>query len=140
MVERKKTRKTKRGFTFIEVMVAAIILSSGMVSIYKVFIATLGYLNHLSCRSYATTVLNNKITEFAQRFQLERKILFGTEADQEKCQINNKWVDFKYTMSLMPMGKFDDLFLLNGRITWVEGRKHISLSRSVLLAQLNPRE
>src|ERR1039457_5245129 len=56
------------GFTFVEVMVSLVVLCCGIVVIYKSFFLCADYLNNLTCRIYASSLIDEKIGDIAKSF------------------------------------------------------------------------
>src|SRR5579872_1277046 len=57
-----------QGFTFVEVMVSLVILCCGIVLIYKSFFLCADYLNNLTCRLYASSLMDEKIGDITESF------------------------------------------------------------------------
>src|SRR5271155_1181395 len=62
------TGNNSRGFTFVEVMVSLVVLCCGIVMIYKSFFLCADYLNNLTCRLYASSLIDEKIGDIAKSF------------------------------------------------------------------------
>src|SRR3989338_1352826 len=62
-------KNSKRGFSFLEVMVAVMVLSGGLISIYKSFFTSLDYTNHLTIRLQANILLDEKIATLNRLLQ-----------------------------------------------------------------------
>ena len=62
-------RRGERGLTFIEVMVTAVILSAGLVAVYRSFFTGVDYLNHLACRLHALNMIEGRVSTSERGFQ-----------------------------------------------------------------------
>ena len=67
-------KRTKKGFSFIEVMVATAILSAGIVAIFQSFFLSMNYLNHLTYRIHALSLIENQIVRI--KTQIKPDIIF----------------------------------------------------------------
>ena len=80
-------KSKKRGFTFIEIMVTLIILTSGITMIFKSFLISLDRINYLTTRMYASVQIDNRISEIQKMlraykvlpFELDKNILLILE-------------------------------------------------------------
>ncbi|MDE2027350.1 MAG: prepilin-type N-terminal cleavage/methylation domain-containing protein, partial [Candidatus Omnitrophica bacterium] len=77
---RSATGNNRSGFTFVEVMVALVVLCGGIVLIYKSFFLCADYLNNLTCRLYASSLLDEKIGRITRAFAEwpARELNFGS--------------------------------------------------------------
>src|SRR3989338_11171657 len=73
--------KRNRGVSFVEVMVAAAILSFGIVMLYRAFFVSLNYVNHITYRLYAMNILDNKISMLQKTFEVSKIIPFTAEQE-----------------------------------------------------------
>jgi len=134
----KNNRWGKHGFSFVEVMVALAILSGGVVFIYKSFLISLDYIHHLACRSYALTLLDNKINYFQQIFAAKKEILFNQQDAGDEVTINNRKVYFRYEMDFKMVEKLKNIYQLDISLAWNEGNRHKQLARQVYIANYDP--
>ena len=117
-----------RGITFIEVMVTVVILSAGLVAIYRSFFIGLDYLQHLSCRLYALNLMESKIASAEQNFRSLKDFDIGPLTDT--AVINNHPVEFRFTVNLVPVGNLLSVFKLDIAISWEERQRVVTVSRS----------
>lgn len=126
-----------KGLTFIETMVALVILTSGLVAVFKIFISSIDQLNHLTNRLYATTVLDNRIVKIERDLRVFKILPY--ELDQaEKVDVGPKEVEFSQEMQLSAIDEFSDIFALDLTLKWKEANRNISMSRSIYLADFYP--
>jgi len=127
----------KRGFSFVEVMVALAILSGGIVLIYKSFLISFEYIHHLSCRSYAMTILDNKINDLQQIFAAKKEIPFQQNSVGESAMINNRLVYFRYQLDFKVVGNLKNIYQLDIALDWDEGSRHKKFTRQVYISHFN---
>lgn len=130
------TGNKNKGFTFIEVMVALVILSIGIVMIYKSFFLCVDYLSYLNCRLYAAQMIDSKISDITQSYKQSPDGTFKRGAMTESIEINRKWVDFNYSIDLFPEGGIDYVYRLKVGLSWYDGHRLMHLSRESLLTKI----
>ena len=130
------TGSKHKGFTFIEVMVTLVILSSGIVMIYKSFFLCLDYLSYLTCRLYASQMIESKIADISRSYQESQGAFFDRGATTETMEINHKWVDFNYTINLTPLSGLEHVYHLQISLAWYDGKRLMKLSRESLLTKI----
>jgi prepilin-type N-terminal cleavage/methylation domain-containing protein len=118
----------KKGLTFIEVMVTIVILTSGLVAIYRAFFIGVNYVERLSHRLYALNLLDSKIAVIEKDFRSLKDFNIG--AMTESAVIDHHTVDFQYTIHMAPVGKLLSVFALDITLTWQERGQIMSISRS----------
>ena len=123
----------KEGFSFVEVMAAAAVLAIGLVSIYRAFFVSLDYLNHITYLMHAMTFLDIRIEMIQKRFELSGEINLGQGNDLYKVVINNRPIDYSYSMAIHNVKDVDNIYQLDLTITWNEGGRTIRNSRSVYI-------
>jgi hypothetical protein len=126
------------GITFIEVMVTAVILAAGLVAIYRSFFIGLDYLQHLSCRLYALNLIENKIASAEENFRSLKDFDIGPLS--ETAVINNKSVEFRFTVNLEPVGNLLSVFKLDLALTWEERDRVVTISRSAYFSGITALE
>src|SRR5208283_1755565 len=104
-------RESIKGFTFVEVMVSLVVLCCGIVLIYKSFFLCADYLNNLTCRLYASSLLDEKvgkITESSALWPSADRALTANDFDFGDTvltlEINHKPVQFSFAINLKPLG------------------------------------
>ena len=124
----------KRGFSFLEVMVAVMVLSGGLVLIYKSFFIALDYTKHLTYRLQANILLDEKIAALNRLLQDQNQLTLIQPPAIDHVIIANKPIDFQYTFDFRSVENFKGLFLLDISISWMEGNRRIQLSRETYLS------
>ena len=126
------------GLSFFETMVAVVILSSGLVFIYKAFFIALDYTEHLKCRLYANVLLDEKISSLERLLQDQNQIPFSQGKEIESVQVENRKIDFQYTIDLRGVENMKGLFEINISIGWQQGKRWVSLSRDAYIFNPKP--
>lgn len=123
------TLKSRKGFTFMEVMVALMILSLGVVMILKSFMISMDRMTYLNARLYANTILDNQhvITE---RLLRAYKSLPVDMRKIHHLKIGPKELQFVQTTNIGEVEQFVDVFNCELKLSWEENGKSFSLSRS----------
>jgi len=114
-----------------------IILSLGIVTIFQGFLVSLDRMSYLTHRLYATNVLDNRIAHIERTLQVYSALPFELPT-QEEVAVGNKIVVFNQTMSIDAVEDFPDVFRLNLSLSWKEGARLITLSRSAYLSDFDP--
>ncbi|MEI7998137.1 MAG: prepilin-type N-terminal cleavage/methylation domain-containing protein [Candidatus Omnitrophota bacterium] len=126
----------RKGFTFIEIMVALMILSSGIVMIYKSFFSCVDYLSYLTCRLYASQMIESKIADVSRSYRENQGVFFDRGATTETVEVNHKWIDFNYAIETSPVSGMDYVYRLNVALSWHDGKRLGKPSRQSLLTTL----
>lgn len=123
-----------RGVSFFEVMVTVAIISFGFSMIYKAFFISLDYVDHLTHRLQVITLLENKIREVEEHFKEDPETaLTQYENEEEPVKFYNKEVLFKYIFNIQKVDDLSNLYLLDLTVSWLEGRRNVSLSRAAYI-------
>ncbi len=133
-----KGAKKREGFSFIEVMATVVVLTSGIVFIYKAFFISLDYINHMTYRIYAVNLLNNRIATLERDLESENVLPVGNKEDIEKVTLGHKTVDFRYDRTFRNVEKLSNIYELTLGLSWREGSRDIRLSRSLYIANYKP--
>ncbi|MBF0512188.1 MAG: prepilin-type N-terminal cleavage/methylation domain-containing protein [Candidatus Omnitrophica bacterium] len=130
---RENLRIHKQGFTFIEVMVALVVLASGIVLIYKSFLLCADYLNNLTCRLYASSLIDEKIGHITESFAQWPLKSLDLGLQSVTMDINHKPVTFNYDISLQPLTDVKSVWQLDVRILWKDGLRNMRAQRSAYM-------
>ena len=123
------TGNKQQGFTFVEIMIALVILSSGIVMIYKSFFLCVDYLSYLTCRLYASQMIESKMADITRSYRKSQDATFSRGAMTESLEVNHKWVDFNYNIEMSLVGNLDYVYRLKVILSWHDGRRLMILSR-----------
>ncbi len=125
---------SKKGLTFIEVMVALVILTSGLTAIFKILIASIDQLNHLTNRLYASTILDNRIAEIERDLRVYKVLPIELEKS-EVVDVGSKEVTFDQEMTISAFDGFADIFYIDLTLKWKEANRDVSMSRAAYLSE-----
>ena len=130
------TGNNRQGFTFVEIMITLIILSGGIVMIYKSFFLCVDYLSYMTCRLYASQMIESKIAEISRSYRESQDATFDRGATTETVEVNRKWIDFNYGIEMTPVDELDYMYRLKVTLAWYDGRRLMKLSRDSLLSKI----
>ena len=127
------TGNNSRGFTFVEIMVSLVVLCCGIVLIYKSFFLCSDYLNNITCRLYASSLIDEKIGDIAESFaEWPAKALnFGDSS--VIADINYKPVHFTYDINLQPLTDVKSVWEVDVKLSWVDGPRNMHMQRSAYM-------
>ena len=131
--QRKSFKKGCRGFTFVEMMMALVILSTGIISIYRAFFVSLDIINHISYRLEGLHLLNEKIAQIERDVAFDKQIPFGSKKDIDIKTINGKNVNFEYNLDLKSVENIERLAELTLTLKWTEHGRQVQINRTLYL-------
>ena len=118
----------QKGLTFVEVMVTAVILSAGLVAVYRSFFIGADVMRHLSNRLYALNLIETRIALIERDYRASKDFDVGPLT--EEAVINNFPVHFQFVINLKPVDQLLTVFQLDITLSWEERGRMMSLSRS----------
>ncbi|NTV28814.1 MAG: hypothetical protein HGA80_01910 [Candidatus Omnitrophica bacterium] len=121
-------RKHCAGLTFVEVMLTAVILSVGLVALYRSFFIAADVVRHLTNRLYAINLLENRITLIERNFRSLKDFDIGPMT--EEVLVDNNPVRFQYQVQLRPVGNLLTVFQLDLTLSWEERGRARNIARS----------
>ncbi|MBF0479845.1 MAG: prepilin-type N-terminal cleavage/methylation domain-containing protein [Candidatus Omnitrophica bacterium] len=127
-----KRAANRRGLSFIEVMVAVVIIAGGLVVVIKSFLVSLDRMSYLTNRIYAFENLENRLASYEKILRIYNALPFELE-QAETLQTGAKHIDFKQHCDLHAVDDFPDLFQIGLTESWLEGgvSKNISQTRYI---------
>jgi len=128
-----RSNRKAAGFSFIEVMITVSILSFGLVLIYRAFFISLNYMEHVTYRLHAMTLLDNKVAELAQLLKGKSNLKATTLTEIDRHMVNNREVEFSFEIDYKPVLKPSGITQVDLALSWDEGIRNINLKRSVYL-------
>jgi prepilin-type N-terminal cleavage/methylation domain-containing protein len=131
---RSATGNNSQGFTFVEVMVSLVVLCCGIVLIYKSFFLCTDYLNNLTCRLYASSLIDEKIGDISKSFAEwpAKDLDFGDT--NVSLEINHKPVHFVYNIKLAPLPDVKSVWQVDVNLNnWVDGPRNMHAERSAYM-------
>jgi hypothetical protein len=116
-------------------MLTAVILAAGLVAVYRSFFIGLNYLQHLSCRLYALNLMESKIASAEQNFRSLKDFDIGPLT--ETAVINNRPVEFRFSVNTEPVGGLLSVFKIDIALTWQERDRVVTISRSAYFSGIS---
>ncbi len=138
--ESRRDNAGRRGFTFVEVMVAVAILSLGLVLVSRVLLTSISNARHLRVRMAAFRLLNNRMADFQRQFQLREEIPLGAEQSEESALISHHPVLFRYDFHFLSMPDPQPGYKLVGTVKWKEGQRDYRFTREMFLTGITPKK
>ncbi len=130
---RYKSLNNESGLSFIEVMVTLLILSFGLVMIFKTFLTSLQQTEHLTKRLYASTLLDDRISVIERGLRAYQTLPFDLHY-KEVVNMGTKEIEFKQKMDIREVEDFVDVFQLDITLQWEEEGRMRELSRSAYIS------
>lgn len=128
-----KIFRKKNGFSFIEVMVTVCVLAFGLVGVYQAFFTSLNYIDHMTYRIHAMTLLDNQIEMLQKQLELKGELYVGNLKDLYLVKINNRPINYIYEIALKDLEDSPNVYQLDLSIKWKERARNIRISRSVYI-------
>ena len=122
-----------QGFTFVEVMVSLVVLCCGIVLIYKSFFLCADYLNNLTCRLYASSLIDEKIGDVTKSFAEWPAKELDLGVSSITLVINHRSVQFNYDINLKVLDDVKSVWQLNVNLNWVDGPRRMHMLRSAYM-------
>jgi len=126
-----------KGYTFIELMVAISILSIGIVAIYQALLTSLNYQSQLSCRLYALSLIEHKISEIQKVYSLTGVFPSASHGQVEQVVLDHRAVPFRWAIHPVPVVGLDGLMGAEVVLSWPGGNRELNIKRYVFLSDLN---
>ncbi len=114
-------------------MVSLVVLCSGIVLIYKSFFLCADYLNNLTCRLYASSLIDEKIGDLTEYFAQWPTKDLDLGPPTVVLPINHRSVQFTYDINLAPLDDVKSVWKLDVGLSWVDGRKNMHAKRSAYM-------
>jgi len=121
------------GFTFVEVMVSLVVLCCGIVLIYKSFFLCADYLNNLTCRLYASSLIDEKIGDISESFAEWPAKDLNLGDNTVTLAINHKPVTFTYKINLAPLPDVNSVWQCDVNLYWANGPRNMHAERSAYM-------
>ncbi len=118
----------KRAFTLVEVLLAILILSCGIVFIFRAFFTLLGAIDEVTDRLNLLYVLHDKILDVKLAVEGGRPI--PSNKLNGSVEIDKK--PFRYDINVRRFFERPDLRKIDIAVYWFKGSRKISVSRELL--------
>lgn len=124
----------QKGVSFFEVLVAVVIMTTGLIAIYRSFFLTVDYLQYLSTRTQAQHLLQTKIGTIEQQFKLLKDFDIGNMV--EEVEVDGKKVFFQYDIQLRPVEALLSVFELEVALIWEHRGRNNRISQTIFFSGL----
>jgi len=131
--------RARSGFTFIEIMVTLVILSLGIVAIYRALFVSLDQISHLNSRLYVNVMLEDRLSKIERTLRAYKALPFELEP-QAVLDLGVKSVRLEPELSIAEVVNFSDIYRIDVAYRWQENGKTIRLSRSAIISDYVPNE
>lgn len=128
------TGNNRLGFTFIEVMVALVVLATGIVFIYKSFFLCVDYLSRLTVRLHANELVDEKMADISRLFHETADITAASGTSVVEEEINHQKIRFTYHVGFEPVINNDNAFRVKVQLSWEDAGRPMKTSRLGLIA------
>lgn len=118
-----------KGLSLIEVLLAIVILSVGILGVLRPMLSVAGVLNYIEERNEGSRVIRNKIWELEDEIFYEKKPLRAQY--NETFPIRDR--SFQYRVSTKPFGRYKGLYDAQLTLSWAQERKRKSVQRAFYL-------
>ena len=91
------------------------------------------YLNNLTCRLYASSLIDEKIGDITESFAdwPAKNIELG--ANSVDLDVNYKPIHFTYDINLQPLPDVKSVWQLDVKLSWVDGPRNMHAQRSAYM-------
>ncbi len=129
MIGTKKMLCSQDGFSFMEVMVAVVIFSISIVSIFSIFISAADRINYLTNRLYTMNILDNRISDVGVMLRVYKALPIDM-SKMYTVNICGRKTMFKEYMNIEEVEDYVEVFKLDLDLTWpsAAGKRKVSLS------------
>ncbi len=121
---------TKKGIALLEVMLSILILSVGLVAVYRPFLSALSTLQKLNDRIEASGMLSQKMWEVISTVRSAKSLDWKTQREE----LIGKNKTFEYSVQKELLTSDELLYRLVFHISWMSGRSRQAVMREILLS------
>lgn len=114
-------------------MVALVVLTGGIVLIYRSFFLCADYLNNLTSRLYASSLIDEKMGDITASFAAWPAQALNFGPDTVTLDINHKPTVFNYTVNLTPLSDVKSVWEADVKLSWLDGPRHMQMRRSAYM-------
>jgi hypothetical protein len=116
-------------------MVSLVVLCCGIVLIYKSFFLCADYLNNLTCRLYASSLIDEKIGDVSRSFAEwpAKELDFGNTS--VTLEINHRPVRFSYSINATALDDVKSVWQVDVKLAWSDGRRAMRAQRSAYMTR-----
>lgn len=131
-----KKLKKFSGFTFVEVLVSLVILSVGIVAIFKSYFISLDHMSHLTNRIYVGMLLDNDMNMIQKNLDVYNTLPIEFP-ENRSIQVGFKKMDLVREIKIREVDTFTDIFEVELIFKWQEKEKEVQLSRFAYLSDFD---
>jgi prepilin-type N-terminal cleavage/methylation domain-containing protein len=125
-------KRALAGFTFIEIMITLVILSTGITVIFRVFFYSLDQMQAMTHRLYANVLIENRLSEIERVLKVYNALPFDVNKKVD-AQLGQDQVTAEERISFRAFDEFPDLFEVNISLNWKEGKRDMKLTKTAYL-------
>ncbi len=126
--------QNKQGFTFVEVLVTLVILSTGIIAILQSFLKSLDYIKHINNRMYAIVLLDDRTDTIQRMLNVYKTLPMSVPEDDREYSTESRRLEYDKELRISEINDFMDIFQLDISVSWKEGGRNIRLSRQSYLS------
>jgi len=131
------SRTGSKGFTLIEIMLAVLILSFGLVMVLRSFATALDGLKRVEFVKVASYLLEEKMEDIKEKAREEKGIARGASSGEfrksDYTDLKTDYTDHRWDLSVKQSGVDEDLNEVELVISWQEGKNKRSLFAATYL-------
>ena len=127
----------KSGYTFVEVLLAVVVFSAGMVGVFRTLLVSLDRMSLLTNRMYANLLLENKISQMERSLRTVKSLPFELNPVEE-IDVGGRVIAFRKKTDIQQLEDLSDIFSVTLSLSWEENGRNVSLSKSAYLANFEP--
>lgn len=119
------------GFTFLEIMAALVILSLGIVAIYRAFLFSLGVESHLRHRLHALALLEDRLARIEKLYNDERRFSPRLRNERIVERVGQKEMVFQLVVVAQQGMPLKEIEQVNVQLAWDEQDHFYVVRRSL---------
>ena len=108
------------GFTFLEIMTALVILSLGIIAIYRAFLFSLGVESHLRHRLHAIVLLEDRLARIEKLYNDNRRFSPRLQNEHIREKIGGREVVFPLVVAAQKDAPLKEMEKVDVRLAWPE--------------------
>ncbi|HNV24443.1 MAG TPA: prepilin-type N-terminal cleavage/methylation domain-containing protein [Candidatus Omnitrophota bacterium] len=122
-----------KGFTFLEILVALMIFSLGVIALFRSFVIALDRMEYLTHRIYASILLDNRMEKAIRMLRVYQALPVDVQRF-DRVDVGPKKINFEQVLYVKPVEDFSDIFQVDISMKWNQRRRVMSMSRAAYLA------
>lgn len=122
-----------KGLTFVELLIALVILSAGIVTVYKSFLLSMDYLQNIETRIKANELIEKKVADLSFVYQISQGQDMQAGVPTETIQVRQRPIRYQYIIEYVPISVPQKLYRLHVTLSWQDRQRQLQIQRTVLL-------